>query len=48
MLDHIRPRFSEADFRFLVALADALSNIRALPQLEQFPQWSGAAVPAAP
>ena len=48
MLAHLRPRFSEADFRFLEALAAALSNIRALPQLEQFPQWSGTAVVAAP
>jgi hypothetical protein len=48
MLDHLRPRFSEADFCFLEALAAALSNIRTLPQLEQFPQWTGAAVPAIP
>jgi proteasome accessory factor A len=48
MLDHLRPRFSEADFLFLEALAAALSNIRTLPQLEPFPQWAGTAVPAAP
>jgi hypothetical protein len=47
MLDHLHPRFSETDFRFLEALAAALSNIRALPQLEQFPQWAGASVLAA-
>jgi proteasome accessory factor A len=48
MLDHLRPRFSEADYRFLEALSAALSSIRALPQLEEFPQWSVAAVLAAP
>jgi proteasome accessory factor A len=41
MLDHLRPRFSEADSRFLEALAAALSNIRARPRLEDFPQWNG-------
>jgi hypothetical protein len=48
MLDHLRTRFSDADFSFLEALAAALSNIRALPQLEQFAQWAGTAVPIAP
>ena len=47
MLDHLRPRFSEVDFRFLEALAATLSNIRNLPQLEPFPQWAGTAVLAA-
>jgi proteasome accessory factor A len=47
MLDHLRPRFSDADFRFLDALAATLSNIRNMPQLEQFPQWAGTAVLAA-
>jgi hypothetical protein len=48
MLDHLRTRFSDADFSFLEALAAALSNIRALPQLEQFAQWAGTAVPIVP
>ena len=44
MLEHLRPRFSEVDYRFLDALAATLSNIRNLPQLEPFPQWAGTAV----
>ena len=48
MLDQLHPRFSDADFRFLETLAAALSNIRALPQLEQIQLWSGTAVVAAP
>jgi hypothetical protein len=48
MLEHLRPRFSEVDFRFLDALAATLSNIRNLPLLEPFPQWAGTAVLATP
>jgi hypothetical protein len=44
MLEHLRPRFSEVDFRFLEALAATLSNIRNLPLLEPLPQWAGTAV----
>jgi hypothetical protein len=44
MLDHLHPRFSEVDFRFLEALAAALSDIQTLTRLEEFPQWAGTAV----
>lgn len=43
MLDHLRPRFGEADYRFLKALANALSDESAMPDLNGFSQWTYAA-----
>lgn len=41
MLDHLRPRLDQANYRFLQALAGALSDVEAMPQLDESPQWSG-------
>ena len=39
MLDHVRPRLSRVDWRFLNALARTLSNSSNLPRLSQVPEW---------
>jgi proteasome accessory factor A len=43
MLDHLRPRLGETNYPFLKALADALSDSSALPELDEFPQWRNTA-----
>jgi hypothetical protein len=43
MLDHLRPRLGEANYQFLRALAEALSDASALPDLDEFPLWRNAA-----
>ena len=42
MLDHVRPRLSRVDWRFLNAVARALSNSSNLPRLGQVPEWRNA------
>lgn len=44
MLDRLRPRLGETNYQFLKALAEALSDSRAMPRLEEFPEWHNAAV----
>ena len=44
MLDYLRPRLGESNFRFLKALARALSYPGATANLATFPQWRGEAV----
>jgi hypothetical protein len=44
MLDRLRPRLGETNYQFLEALAEALSDSRAMPRLEEFPEWRNAAV----
>jgi hypothetical protein len=41
MIDYMRARLGDENFRFLTALAAALSNERTLPRLEEFAQWRG-------
>jgi hypothetical protein len=43
MLDYLRPRLGESNFHFLKALAEALSSARAIPRIDEFPQWSDTA-----
>jgi len=45
MLDHLRPRLGETNYEFMRALADALSDASALPDLDEFPQWRDTATP---
>jgi proteasome accessory factor A len=47
MLDHLRPRLGDTNYTFLKALAEALSDASALPDLDEFPQWRNAAPAAA-
>lgn len=42
MLDHLRPRLGEANYEFLKVLASALSDPCNLPDLDAYPQWTGA------
>jgi proteasome accessory factor A len=44
MLDHLRTRFGDANYWFLKALANALSDEGAMPNLSDFSQWTDAAV----
>lgn len=39
MLEHLRPRLSEEDHKFLSTLADALCSQRAMHRLNDLPQW---------
>ena len=39
MLDHLRPRMGESNFKFLKALANALSYSGGTANLDGFPQW---------
>jgi len=41
MIDFLRPRLGDENFRFLTALAAALCNERAMAGLEEFSQWRG-------
>ncbi len=43
MLDHLRSRLGETNYEFLKALAEALSDAKAMPCLDEFPQWRNAA-----
>jgi hypothetical protein len=43
MLDHLRQRLGETNYRFLKALAEALCDRVAMPRLDEFPQWRDAA-----
>ena len=43
MLDYLRPRLGESNFKFLKALAKALSYSSATANLDAFPQWCGEA-----
>jgi hypothetical protein len=43
MLDHLRSQLGETNFQFLKALAEALSNAKAMPLLDQFSQWRNSA-----
>ena len=47
MLDRLRPRLGDANYEFLKALADALSDSRAMRRLDGFPQWVSAVAAAA-
>jgi len=42
MLDHLNSRLGETNYQFLKALAEALSDAKAMPHLDEFPQWSTA------
>jgi proteasome accessory factor A len=42
MIDHLRSRLGETNYLFLKALAEALSDDRAMPRLDGFPQWRDA------
>jgi hypothetical protein len=42
MLDHLRPRLGETNYQFLKALAEALSDLSAMPGLNEYPQWRNA------
>ena len=41
MIDFLRPRLGDENFRFLTALAAALCGERNLERLEEFAQWRG-------
>jgi proteasome accessory factor A len=43
MIDPLRPRLGEANYLFLKALSEALSDESALPNLEEFVEWRSAA-----
>ena len=43
MLDHLRSRLGETNYQFLKALAEALSDAKAMPHLDEFPLWRNAA-----
>jgi hypothetical protein len=42
MLDHLRPRLGEANFEFLVVLAEVLSDSDPVSRLEDYLQWQSA------
>jgi hypothetical protein len=44
MLDHLRARLGEANYTFLKALAEALSDASALTGLDDIPLWRNAAL----
>jgi hypothetical protein len=43
MIDFLRPRLGDENFRFLTTLAEVLSNDGVLPRLDGFAQWRGRA-----
>ncbi len=43
MLNRLRSRLGEANYQFLQALAEALSEANAMPRLDEFAQWHLAA-----
>jgi hypothetical protein len=43
MLDHLRQRLGETNYRFLGALGEALCDRGAMRRLDEFPQWRDAA-----
>jgi WD40 repeat protein len=45
VLDHLRSKLGETNYRFLEALAAALSDANAMPHLDEFPQWRDATAP---
>ncbi len=45
MLDHVRPRLSRVDWRFLSTLAQTLSDSSNLPRLARLPEWRNAPAP---
>jgi WD40 repeat protein len=46
MLDHLRLRLGETNHAFLKALLEAVIHGRAIPLLDEFPQWRDAAAPS--
>src|SRR5208283_5010402 len=46
MLNHLRPRLGDTNYRFLNALSEALSDASALTRLDDFPQWRNTVVAA--
>jgi tetratricopeptide (TPR) repeat protein len=43
VLDHLRSRLGETNYPFLKAVAEALNDAKAIPHLDEFPQWRNAA-----
>jgi tetratricopeptide (TPR) repeat protein len=43
LLDHLRPQLGETNHQFLKAIAEALNDTKAMPHLDEFPQWHNAA-----
>jgi hypothetical protein len=47
VIDHLRSRLGRKNHRFLIALADALSETRSVQKLERFREWREATIPGA-
>jgi hypothetical protein len=45
MLDRLRSQLGETNYQFLKALAEALNDAKAMPQLDEFAQWRDATAP---
>jgi Tfp pilus assembly protein PilF len=43
VLDHLRQQLGETNYQFLKAMAEALNDAKAMPRLDEFPQWHNAA-----
>jgi hypothetical protein len=47
VIDHLRSRLGRKNHRFLIALADALSETRSVQKLQRFREWREATIPGA-